>query len=138
MKSFGFTTPKLIQETLKHYGFDAPTNRVNKFSNDNKIKAIKKEVDKNHPVILLIGNGYSPTGKYSKLRMNFLSHWISIWGYDDKKKVFFIYDSYVDPTCYDKIPVGNIKRTYEQVLRDWKGVFYFRIKSFVYMPVIKR
>lgn len=110
---------------------------ANKLSDNKKIESIKKELDENHPVILLIGNGYSPTGKYSELKMNCVSHWISIWGYDDKEKVFFIYDSYADPKSYDKIPVGNVKRTYDQVLRDWRGVFYFRIKSFLYMPVIK-
>ena len=138
IKSLGFTTPKLIQETLKHHGFNVLIKRANKFSDDKKIQAIKKELDKNHPVILLIGNGYSPAGKFSELRMNLISHWISVWGYDDKEKAFFIYDSYVDTRNYDKIPVGNVKRTYEHVLRDWKGAFYFRIKSFLYIPVIKK
>lgn len=138
IKSFGFTTPKIIQETLNEYGFDSLINRANKFSNNKKIQSIKKELDKNHPVILLIGNGYSPTGKYSALQRNCVSHWITVWGYDDKEKVFFIYDSYVEPNNYDKISVGNVKRTYEQVLRDWKGAFYFRFKSFLYIPVIKK
>ncbi|MBI2508434.1 C39 family peptidase [Candidatus Woesearchaeota archaeon] len=138
IKSLGFTTPKLIQETLKRYGFDAPIKRANKFSNDKKIQSIKQELDKNNPVILLIGNGYSQTGNYSEFRMNWVSHWITVWGYDDKKKTFFIYDSYVDQKSYDRIPVGNVKRTYEQVLRDWKGAFYFRMKSFLYIPVMKR
>lgn len=138
IKSLGFTTPKLIQETLKHYGLDAPIKRANKFSDDKKIRSIKRELDKDRPVILLIGNGYSPIGNFSELRMNCVSHWITVWGYDDKEKVFFIYDSYVDPKSYDTIPSGNVKRTYEQVLRDWKGAFYFRIKSFLYMPVIKK
>ncbi|MBI5002162.1 C39 family peptidase [Candidatus Woesearchaeota archaeon] len=138
VKSLGFTTPKLIQETLKKYGFDAPIKRANKLSDDRKIQSIKKELDKNRPVILLIGNGYSSTGKYSALRMNCISHWISVWGYNDKEKIFFIYDSYVDKKSYDKILVGNVKRTYKQVLRDWKGTFYFRTKSFLYMPVMKK
>ena len=138
IKSLGFTTPKLIQETLKQYGFDAPIKRANKFSDNEKIQSIKKELDKNHPVILLIGNGYLSTGEFSELRMNCVSHWITVWGYNDKEKTFFIYDSYVDKKSYDKIPVGNVTRTYEQVLRDWKGAFYFRIKSFLYIPVMKK
>lgn len=138
IKSLGFTTPRLIQETLKQYGFNAPIKRANKFSDDKKIQLVKEELDKSRPVILLIGNGYSPTGKYSTLQMNCVSHWITVWGYDDTDKVFFVYDSYVDSNSYDKIPVGNVKRTYEQVLRDWKGAFYFRFKSFLYMPVMKK
>lgn len=137
IKSLGFTTPKLLQETLKEYRFYVPIKRANKLSDDKKVEEIKKCLDRNHPVILLIGNGYSPTGKFSELRMNCLSHWITVWGYDNEKKVFFIYDSYVDKNSYDKIPVGNVKRTYEQVLRDWKGTFYLRTRSFLYMPVIK-
>ena len=136
IKSLGFTTPKLMQETLQYHKFDATVKRANMLSDGKKIQEIKKELDKNHPVTLLIGNGYSPWGKYSKVRRNLFSHWISVWGYDNKKKTFFIYDSCADPKSYDKLPVGNVERTYEQVLRDWKGVFYF--KSFLYLSIIKR
>lgn len=137
-KSLGFTTPKTIQNVLDKYDFDAPIKRVNKLPDVTKLQAIKDELGKNHPVILLIGNGYLQTGKYSSLKRQCLSHWISIWGYNDKEKVFFIYDSAVDPKNYNKIPVGNVKRTYYQVLRDWEGAFYFRFKNFLYIPIIKR
>ena len=137
IKSLGFTTPKIIQEILKRYGFDAPIKRANKLSDNEKIQVIKKELDKNHPVILLIGNGYLPTGEFSERRMNWVSHWITVYGYNDQEKKLFIYDSYVDKKNYEQIPVGNIKRTYEQVLRDWKGAFNFRIKSFLYISVRK-
>lgn len=96
--------------------------------------------DGRHPkdyLPLFIRNGYSPTGKYSAIRRQLISHWITIWGYDDKERIFFVYDSCVEPKCYDKIPVGNVKRTYKQILRDWKGAFYFRFKNFLYIPVIK-
>ncbi len=130
------TIPKSIQKVLEEHGFKASIKRANNLSDNKKIEAIKKEINKNHPVILFIGNGYTSSGKYYSLGTNFLSHWISVWGYDNKRKVFFIYDSYIDPRYYDKIPIGNVKRSYKQVLRDWKGVFYF--KSFVYIPVIKK
>ena len=134
-KSFGFTTPKMIQKVLLQYKLNAPMKRVNNVSDAKKLEIIKRELNKNRPVILLIGNGYSPKGRYSALRMQCISHWISIWGYDDNNKVFYIYDSYRDKNYYDEIPIGNIKRSYAQVLRDWKGPLMLRKINFLYMPI---
>ena len=86
---------------------------------------------------LTIGNGYSQTGKYSSLRRHLIAHWISIWGYDDDKKVFYVYDSYTDQKSYDKVPIGNVERSYNHILRDWKGTIYTRVRSFLYITVKK-
>ncbi|MEK6842215.1 MAG: hypothetical protein AABX84_00205, partial [Nanoarchaeota archaeon] len=67
------------------------------------------------------------------LRQKLIAHWISVWGYNNKEKVFYIYDSFVRKK--DKIPIGNVKRTYSQLLRDWKGAFY--TKSYLYILINK-
>ena len=137
LKSLGFMTPKIIKDVLRNYRLRVNVKRANNLLDNKKLEAIKKELDKNHPVILLIGNGYSPKGKYSWIKQQLTSHWISIWGYNDKEKIFYVYDSFVDKNSYDRIPVGNVKRTYEQVLRDWRGSFYFRHINFLYISVSK-
>ena len=138
LRDFGLVSPEMVSKELEKYIYSAPIKQANKLSDGGKINQIKKEINKNHPVILLIGNGYSPQGKYSWLQQQFVRHWISVWGYDDKQNVFFIYDSFVDKQNYDKVPIGNVKRTYKQVLRDWKGVFYLRFRNFLYIPVISK
>ena len=132
-----FATPKVIQQEFHKHNFEAPIRRANNFSNNQKINLLKKELNKNHPIVILVGNGYTPKGKYISVQRHLISHWISIWGYDNKEKVFFIYDSYCNPKYYDKVPVGNVKRTYNQILRDWKGAIYTKPISFIYIPVIK-
>lgn len=70
--------------------------------------------------MLRIGNGYLKSGKYSPFIASFMGHWITLWGYNDKEKAFYVYDSYVPARRHNKtIPIGNTKRTYEEVLRDW-------------------
>ena len=136
IKSLGFTTPKIIQRVLKKYGLSASIKRVNHLSDNKKLESIKKELDKNHPIILIVGNGYSPTGKYSSFRRQCISHYITIWGYNEEERIFYIYDSYVDKKSYDKIKIGNIKRSYLEILRDWKGSFYSRHRNFLFIPII--
>lgn len=132
-KSLGFTTPKIIQRVLKTYRINSQIKNADKLSDKEKIELIKNEINKNHPVVILIGNGYSKKGKYSWLQRQLIAHWISVWGYNDKEKVFYIYDSFAHKK--ENIPIGNVKRTYSQVLRDWNGAFY--TKSYLYIKIKK-
>ncbi len=131
-----FATPKNISQQIEKYDLEAPIRRANTLSDHEKITILEEELRKNRPIILLIGNGYTPKGTYHEVQRHIISHWVSIWGYDNKEKVFFIYDSYVDPKYYDDVPIGNVKRTYNQILRDWKGAVYTRHLSFTYIPVM--
>ena len=137
-KSLGFTTPIILKRILKTYGLKATIKRINALSDDKKLEAIKNELNRNHPIIMLVGNGYSPTREYSPFRRQCISHYITIWGYNEKEKIFYVYDSYVSKKSYDKIKIGNIKRTYSEILRDWKGAFYSRHRNFLFMPVSKK
>ncbi len=116
------TWPKVLQS----YGVPAQKGDVRKLSDYQRIKFLKKLIAKDKPVILRIGNGYFPNGKYSNITGSFFGHWITIWGYNDKEKAFYVYDSCVPLEKHDKtIPIGNTKRTYEEILRDWgKGFPY--------------
>jgi len=128
------TFPRMIQQTLKEYGLNCSIKTAASLSDIKKLEAIKNELNKNRPVILFIGNGYTKRGKYYWLGQKLISHWISVWGYNDDKKVFYLYDSYYSKK--DKLPIGNVKRTYSQVLRDWRGTFY--TKSYLYISLDKK
>ena len=114
-------------DVLKKYGIDADARNANSLYDNQKLTLLKKLLRKNIPVMVLIGNGYLSNGKYSPFRASIISHWLTVWGYNDKEKVFYVYDSCVPKEFYDKgIPIGNKKRTYSEVLRDWKGAIITR------------
>ena len=133
-KSLGFTTPKTIQRVLKKYKIKSQIKIAHDIPYNEKLKLIKREIDKNNFIILLIGNGYSKNGEYSWLKQKLIAHWITIWGYDDKKRVFYIYDSYNHKK--EIVPIGNVKRDYLQLLRDWKGAAY--TNSYLYITISKK
>ncbi|PJC33239.1 hypothetical protein CO051_01830 [Candidatus Roizmanbacteria bacterium CG_4_9_14_0_2_um_filter_39_13] len=84
-----------------------------------------------NPVMVWIGNGYLPNGGYSRIMRMAICHWITIWGYDDEKKVFYVYDSAVPKNHHDvTVPIGNVKRTYNEMLRDWSGAWLPRLWGF--------
>lgn len=107
---------------LYSYGLDAKRESVRGLSYDQKLEIIKNAIRNDTPIMLLIGNGYRGKGIWSKVRWWLIGHWITVWGFNDEESIFYIYDSAVSPKYYNKdIPVGNVKRTYQNVIRDWEG-----------------
>ena len=129
----GLMLPKDMLKALQMNGLKGKLYTANGFLEKQKIDVLKKALDKNQPVILLVGNGYSWTGKYSAIRRFLISHWISLWGYDDKKKIFYVYDSIIGNENVNKLPTGNTTRTYKEILRDWRGTFY--TSKYLYLVV---
>lgn len=113
---------------LKRHGLEAEGNNASGVSDKEKLELLKGLISRNTPVMIVIGNGYTREGKYHPWRAMVYGHWITLWGYNDKKKMFYVYDSYTSPQFYNKnIPIGNVERTYDQVLRDWKGALNTRV-----------
>ena len=137
-KLTGTTLPWTIPQVLRNYGLNAEI-KLAQGSIFDKINLLKNILQKNIPVILMIGNGYSQNGNYSSLRAKLVLHWITLWGYDDSKGVFYVYDSAVPTNLYDKeIPIGNKKREYERVIRDWgAGFISFGFWKYLYITVSK-
>ncbi len=118
------TGPNMWLKVLRSYRVSAEVENVKKLSDENKIEVLKKLLNKNNPVILRVGNGYSKSGRYHSFFAHFAGHWITLWGYNDEEKVFYVYDSYVALSKHDKtIPIGNTKRTFQEILRDWNKGF---------------
>lgn len=117
----GFTKSYYV-DMLRLHGLYAKGENAEILWNKEKLVLLKKMISKNFPVMLCIGNGYTKTGRYNPIKASLIGHWITVWGYDDTKQEFYVYDSAVPKKNYDKnIPVGNKKRTYSEILRDWKG-----------------
>lgn len=127
---------------LKHYGIDAEFKTARNLSPVEKINLLKSLVTKNAPVMIRIGNGYFRSNNYNPLLGKIVTHWITLWGYDDKEKVFYVYDSGLTKNLYDKnVPIGNIKRTYNEILRDWNfgawqpWTWYISPQTYAYIKI---
>lgn len=117
-KIFGSTLPWTFSEVFKQYNL---STRIgwNQGTEEEKLKELKHLIFNNKGLILLIGNGYGKDGVFHNFQSKITAHWISVWGYNDREKVFYIYDSALPKNLYSKnIPVGNTKRSYNDVLRD--------------------
>lgn len=132
----GGLLPGGLIKVLAHYRLQPVIKRVDKFEDNQKLDVLKKELLRGYPVILAIGNGYKKDGSYSSLKAAFVGHWISLWGFDDKHKVFYLYDSAAPLVSWDKsIPIGNVKRAYQEILRDWHGSFYMWKRRYLYISL---
>lgn len=105
---------------LALYGIDSEIGFAENISKDKKLNLIKELLAKNTPIMIRIGNGYFSSNKYNPILGRLMPHWITLWGYDDAKDIFYIYDSGLSEKNWDKsLPIGNTTRTYDEILRDW-------------------
>lgn len=67
--------------------------------------------------MLLIANAYGG-GKRSKwVHTLYRRHYITLWGYDERKQIFFIYDSNTKKRIFPDMPIGNSYLTYKELVR---------------------
>lgn len=83
-----------------------------------KIEVLKSLLHK-WPVILLISHAYNSKRNFSFCRAFALQHYITLWWYDDEKRIFYVYDSNTEKMHHkgDTLPVGNIILDYDRLLR---------------------
>lgn len=114
----------------KHYydkifesnGIQAETTTAKNVSDTEKLNILKRLLTKNVPIMIRIGNGYTFSNRYSPFWGRIILHWITLWGYDDESQLFYVYDSAFPREFWEanKLPIGNTKRKYQEILRDWK------------------
>ncbi|MBI2142388.1 hypothetical protein HYU15_02785 [Candidatus Woesearchaeota archaeon] len=105
---------------LKSYGIGAERKSAENLSDSEKIILLKTLLARNTPVMIRIGNGYYHSDEYKPILGKVVAHWITLWGYDDEKQLFYAYDSGMLKQHQDKTtPIGNTIRTYKEILRDW-------------------
>jgi len=135
----GGLTKNYYVNILKSYGLEAEFKDSSSISTAERINLLKSLLVKNAPVMIAIGNGYNSEGTYNSLLAAYQSHWITLWGFDDNDQAFYLYDSCVKSDHYDKdIPIGNKKRSYKEIIRDWKGSLITRLlysKEYGYIEI---
>ena len=117
------SSPSWWAKTLRSYGLDIELARAS--VNENMSDLLKVKLDEGKVLMLRVGNGYTKRGRWYWLPWQLVGHWVTIWGYDDADGVFYIYDSWIPAINNQNLPVGNIKRKFDDVVRDWQGGFPF-------------
>src|SRR3989338_708431 len=79
-------------DILAKYGIDASMISAEGFSENEKLNILKNLLSHNAPVMIRTGNGYI-SDTYNPLLGKLITHWLTLWGYDDNHKIFYVYDS---------------------------------------------
>jgi len=83
-------TSNFIVRKLKEYGLNARAESASNLEDGKRLRILKNHLRKGFPVILRIGNGYMGNGRFNTLKALIFGHWISVWGFSDNKKVFYV------------------------------------------------
>ena len=106
--------PGDMRRLFKSHGMSSIEVLLGELSDEERLNWIKSEVaiEKRSPVLLI--------------RTKTL-HWIAIGGYDDLKRVFYIYDSMAgENSLRPDLPIGNAQLGYDELLKMWRGRWFFK------------
>ncbi len=113
-KYLGGMMPWQILKLLKKYGFH-PKIGLLKGKKKHKIEQLQHKLQA-WPVILMIAHAYNEKTRFHLLRALWYHHYISIWGYNEKERIFYAYDSSIATTIKKDIPIGNTTFTYDEII----------------------
>jgi len=106
---------------LRSHGIQAERKTAAHLPDAEKLYLLKALLAGGNPVMVRIGNGYFLGRWYNPLFGWMVAHWMTLWGYDDDKEIFYVYDSAFSRRYWNaSLPVGNTTRTYAEILRDWR------------------
>ena len=76
-------------------------------------------------MVLAIGNGHLSRTRDLGIARHLIGHYLTLYGYDEEQRVFYVYDSMLRSPPERALPVGNDARSFEVLLRDWRGPVYY-------------
>jgi len=112
-------TPRGIKKVLKKYGLNYKILNARKLNDDERLFLLKQNL-KDGPIILLIANGQTKKKRFSRSKA--LTHWhyVSLWWYNDKKKVFYVYDSNTKRKTQHNEKPWILEVPYKYILKEWR------------------
>lgn len=116
-RKFWYMFPRWLMKVLRQHWLSARRIHCGWINKEKKLERLKSMLHK-WPVILLIAHAYSSTRTFSFRRAFMLQHYITLWWYDDEKRIFYVYDSNTEKSHHrwDTLPVGNIILDYNKLL----------------------
>ena len=102
---------------LKKYQLSYEILRAKSLDEKEKLELLKSNLKKG-PIILLVANGQTKKKWFSRRRAFFHWHYVTLWWYNDKENVFYVYDSNTRRTTEKYLMKGTIKVPYKYVLKE--------------------
>jgi len=119
--------PWQILKLLKKYWFHAKVWFL-KWKKDQKISYLKHKLQA-WPIVLMITHAYDAKIRFNLLRALWFHHYISIWWYNEKEEIFYVYDSSISTKIRKDIPIGNTTFTYDELIRYWKFPVFWLVRN---------
>lgn len=111
-------TPRWIMKVLKKYHLKYKIIKANKLSEKEKLELLKNNLKKG-PIILLVANGQTKRKRFSLWKAMFHRHYITLRWYNDKKNIFYVYDSNTKRKTQQYIMKWTLKIPYKYILKQW-------------------
>lgn len=137
VRRVGYSLLRDLSRLLRHAGLDAPVRMARRMTDAQRLDLLRAHLDRGEPVILAVGNGHLSRDRDSALARALLGHYLTLYGYDDARGVFYVYDSYLPGEPPEPLPAGNDARGYADLLRSWRGPVYYPLigRFHAYLPV---
>lgn len=112
-------TPGDMRKLFKSKGMTTVQICLEEFSAEDRLNWIRSEIVVfRRPPVLLIRTA--------------TLHWIAIGGYDDQKKLFYIYDARIGSNSVNlNLPIGNNTISYDELLLLWRGRLFMNYIAIV-------
>ncbi len=111
-------TPWWIIKVLKKYKLNYSIIRARKLSKKDKLNLLKDNL-KRWPIILLVANWQTKKSRFSWWKALTHRHYVSLWWYDDKHRIFYVYDSNTRRKTEKTIMKWTLKVPYKYILKEW-------------------
>ena len=111
-------TPWWITRVLKKYQLDYKILKGKNLNEEEKLELLKCNLKK-WPIILLVANKKTKKKWFSRRRAIFHWHYVTLWWYNDRENIFFVYDSNTRRKTEEYLMKWTIKVPYKYVLKEW-------------------
>jgi len=119
-----FMTPWWIKKVLKKYNLRYSILNARKLRDKERLFLLKQNL-KDWPIILLVANWQTKKKRFLWWKALIHWHYVTLWWYNDKKKIFYVYDSNTKRSLWSK---WMLEVPYKYILKEWK----FWVSWFIY------
>ena len=111
-------TPWWILKVLKKNKLKYSILKAKKLKKEEKLFLLKQNL-KDGPIILLVANWQTKKRWFNRGKALIHWHYITLWWYDDNKKIFYVYDSNTKRKTQNEVLEWTLKVPYKYILKSW-------------------
>lgn len=111
-------TPRWITKVLKKHKLNYTILKPKNLKDNERLFLLKYNL-KNGPIILLVANWQTKKKRFSRWKALTHRHYITLRGYDDKAKCFYVYDSNTKRKTEQNLMKWTLKVPYKYILKEW-------------------